>query len=235
MKIYAVNIEEIEEDMFNYNTYNNLLSKHTLSKAEKFNKFKDTVRTVVGELLIRYLLDKHSDLNGLLVTILRNDYGKPYLEDESKIFHFNISHSGCWVVCIIDNKPVGIDIEMICEIDVKSIISLFHPFEINKINEALDTLDYFYNVWTLKESVLKYTGKGLSIPLKSFYVDFLEDGPLINCEGNFPCDMNLHVKMYNFTELYKLAICSVNKNFPSSVIKIKALDILDYFKEKKKG
>ncbi|MEK4759864.1 4'-phosphopantetheinyl transferase superfamily protein [Viridibacillus sp. FSL E2-0187] len=235
MKIYAVNIEGIEENIFNYYKYNNIISKYTLSKAKKFNNFKDTVRTVVGELLIRYLLDKHYDLNGLTATILRNHYGKPYLEDESINFHFNISHSGGWVVCIIDNKPVGIDIEMTCEIDVKSIVSLFHPFEINKINEALDTLDYFYNVWTVKESVLKLTGKGLSIPLKSYYVDFLEDGPLINCEGSFPYDSNLHVKMYYFTELYKLSICSLNKNFPSSVLKINVQDILNYFKGEKEG
>ncbi|PGS41332.1 4-phosphopantetheinyl transferase [Bacillus cereus] len=235
MKIYVVNIENINEDMFNHYTYNSFLSEYTLSKARKFNNFKDTVRTTIGELLLRYLLEKHGCLNGLSATILRNLYGKPYLEDTTPNLHFNISHSGEWVVCIIDNNPVGIDIEMICEIDVKNIISLFHPFEANKINEAPDMINYFYNTWTVKESVLKLTGKGLSLPLKSFYIEFLEDGPFVNCDSSFPDDTNFHVKMYDFAKLYKLAVCSINKNFPSSVVKINVMDILDYFKDKQKG
>lgn len=43
--------------------------------------------------------------------------GKPVVRHIPS-FHFNLSHSGDWVVCAIDDAPVGIDIEEIKPIDL---------------------------------------------------------------------------------------------------------------------
>nr|WP_237391871.1 4'-phosphopantetheinyl transferase superfamily protein [Paenibacillus dendrobii] len=86
--------------------------------------------------------------------------------------HFNISHSGEWVVCALDSLPVGVDVEEIKEA----------PFEISKrffsreertflFNEAEEVRnESFYYIWTLKESYIKAIGQGLSYGLESFTV-----------------------------------------------------------------
>lgn len=38
------------------------------------------------------------------------EYGKPCIPDLPDA-HFNISHSGRWVICAFDSQPIGIDIE----------------------------------------------------------------------------------------------------------------------------
>ncbi len=44
--------------------------------------------------------------------IKKGEHGKPYIE-EIKNLHFSISHSGHWWVCVVDNQPIGMDIECI--------------------------------------------------------------------------------------------------------------------------
>ena len=49
----------------------------------------------------------------MIIAVLKfekNQYGKPYLSEHPD-FYFNISHSGEYVLCAIDNNPIGVDIE----------------------------------------------------------------------------------------------------------------------------
>ena len=51
----------------------------------------------------------------------------------------------------------------------------FHPQEIALLNKTTDEKlqqKLFFNLWSVKESYLKYTGSGLSTPLSSFEVCF---------------------------------------------------------------
>jgi 4'-phosphopantetheinyl transferase len=44
------------------------------------------------------------------IRINKNQYGKPYLKEYPN-FNFNISHSGEYVLCAVDDKSIGIDVE----------------------------------------------------------------------------------------------------------------------------
>lgn len=110
--------------------------------------------------------------------------GKPYLAKEPDI-HFNLSHSGEWAVCAISSSPVGVDIQH-CDEGRRDVASrFFHREEIR----YLDSLpqfrrdEGFYRLWTLKESFVKATGRGLDLPLRSFWVDIRRGRPQIDC-GN---------------------------------------------------
>nr|WP_084787523.1 hypothetical protein [Anaerobacillus alkalidiazotrophicus] len=58
-------------------------------------------------------------------------------------FHFNVSHSGNWVVCATDNQPIGIDIEEIKPIDFQIVYSFFSETEIRDIEEKTENESCF--------------------------------------------------------------------------------------------
>src|SRR5690606_20222165 len=61
-------------------------------------KFEKAQQSLLGELLIRYLLFKKLKLNNSMLVFSKTKYGKPLL-NSLKDFHFNISHSKDWIVC----------------------------------------------------------------------------------------------------------------------------------------
>jgi 4'-phosphopantetheinyl transferase len=92
------------------------------------------------------------------------------LKDYSNL-HFNISHSGDYVVVAFSDCPVGIDIEKNKGNRLKVAQRFFTQQELNDLflfAEEQEQVDYFYQLWTLKESYMKAIGKGISMSLDSF-------------------------------------------------------------------
>lgn len=96
----------------------------------------------------------------------QGEYGKPYLPDFPEI-HFNLSHSGSRVMCIVSTVEVGCDVEQIEPKRVGSVIRCLAESEQCLVKDSAQT---FFRIWTLKESFMKLTGKGFQIPFKSFEV-----------------------------------------------------------------
>ena len=116
----------------------------------------------------------HTGLQNKTLLFLTNQYEKPYLANISDI-HFNISHSGNFVVCALSDKTVGIDIEQVKPVELKIAKRFFSAGEYEFIAAKADNKTLaFYKIWTMKESYVKWEGKGLSMPLKSFNVLELE-------------------------------------------------------------
>lgn len=73
-------------------------------------------------------------------------------------------------------------------------------------------MDYFYELWVLKESYIKTIGKGLSIPLYSFFMYTYNNEIQVSSINN---PTNYLFSVHNLSSDYKLAICietSVNNN-----------------------
>ncbi len=145
-----------------------------------------------------------------------NEYGKPFVENFSD-FHFNLSHSGEWVVCTTANFNVGIDIEKGSEIEAFKLAHEFFSeedfYDISNMNSD-EQINYFYDLWTLKESYIKTIGKGLYIPLNSFSIK-KESRTLISYK-NIP--KNFYFKQYNIDSNYKLSACATRDEFPQEII-----------------
>jgi len=58
------------------------------------------------------------------IVLEENKYGKPYLQGYNNS-HLNLSHSGEYAVCAIDDKPVGIVLEEITEFDFDIVQKVF--------------------------------------------------------------------------------------------------------------
>lgn len=142
-----------------------------------------TFKFMAGRVLCSkaYLLLKEGLREYGITEDVRFEYGaheKPSLAGHPDI-HFNLSHCPNGVLCVIDNEPVGCDIERIpdtlkmdlvryccCEAEVAGITSSEHP----------ET--EFVRLWTMKESYLKLTGEGLRNDLKDLLTDFRRVSPV---------------------------------------------------------
>ncbi|MDU1847407.1 MAG: 4'-phosphopantetheinyl transferase superfamily protein [Niallia nealsonii] len=136
-------------------------------KIRSFYKIDDQLRTAIGWKLLNFILINKFQINEQDIVIKTNSYGKPFLYGNSNI-HFNISHSGNKVVCVVDKSPVGVDIEQMTKINIDELLPLLTKQE-QKIFNNIDSLkkkqSMFYRLWTLKESYLKAKGTGF---LESF-------------------------------------------------------------------
>ncbi|HFJ9466115.1 MULTISPECIES: 4'-phosphopantetheinyl transferase family protein [Bacillus cereus group] len=75
-----------------------------------------------------------------------------------------------------------------------------------QIKDHKEKLNYFYQIWTIKESYVKAIGKGLSVPLNSFKIG--EDSE----QG-----ANWFIKQYMIDELYCLSVCAKTSEFPEYI------------------
>jgi len=212
IEIFAVNVHTYIQPVL-FERILNYLSFEKRQKVEKFVRFEDAIRAAVAEVLIKYIvMVKVGDVDSVFD---KNEFGKPFLKDRLD-FHFNISHSGKWVICAIDSTPIGIDIEEVLPIDL-SIAAVFFTDE--EYQEILDRtgderLFYFYELWTLKESYLKAVGKGLFLPLNSFSI--ITHGKEIAIKSLVGLQ-NHHFKQYDIDRGYKIGVCANKSAFPKSV------------------
>ncbi len=133
----------------------------------KYRRWEDAQLSILGRLLLRYGLKLYNFTDS--EEIEYNEYNKPFLKNTE--LKFNISHSGDIVVCAItDACDIGVDIELIENIDVADFKFQMTENEWERVMTSSNSKSEFYNYWTQKEATLKAQGMGLSIPLLSFEV-----------------------------------------------------------------
>lgn len=105
-----------------------------------------------------------------------DENGKPFLTDYPQI-HFNLSHCRKGVICVIDDSPVGCDIEAIPDgLDPDLLGACFSTTEQEEILHAGDSRIEFARLWTRKEALLKLHGIGLVDALPALLASPLADG-----------------------------------------------------------
>ena len=171
------------------------VSEEKKIRISEFYRFEDSQHSLLGDVLVRYAICNRLGIKNDRLVFGSNGYGKPILLDPHGI-HFNISHSGSWVVCAIEDKKVGIDVELIKPINMKIAERFFSKDEYISLRNVPEKmrLKYFYMLWTLKESYIKAEGNGLNIPLSSFMVN-IESYNLYNSEGS-------EIKKYCFYQYF---------------------------------
>ena len=85
-----------------------------------------------------------------------NEHGKPYLEHGP---YFSISHCKEGIAVVIDETPVGIDIEHIRHADEDLIARVMNEEERLAIREL--GMRAFTRLWTQKEAIVKAEGTGI--------------------------------------------------------------------------
>lgn len=125
-----------------------LLSRHALATAEH----------EMGRELLRDILREHLGIEDYTISI--GEHGKPYLEGLP--YHFSISHSRGIVICVVSDKPIGVDIERLRDIPSGRVRALSERFFTKDEQEYLAKKEFgsrdFLFIWTRKEARSKFEG-----------------------------------------------------------------------------
>lgn len=212
--IYAVHIKNKLDKVIFYNLMS-FVSQEKRERIIRFHKIEDAQRTLVADILLRYIIFRRLGIRNKDIFFCRNEFGKPFLKHFNN-FHFNISHACEWVVCAAYNMPVGVDIEYMQPVDIDIAKRFYSMPEYNDLlnMDDSDRLPYFYDLWTLKESYIKAAGKGLSIPLDSFSFRNAGDNIMFETKNELS---ECYFKRFNIDSRYKMAVCGLADDFPCNV------------------
>ena len=149
--------------IFDYSdtTISQFVKEIPLSKREHIFKCKNQKRqrqSIVAEIVLKELLDQHTDIQYEQIEYVYNKNGKPYIKGNP--IYFNISHSNEYVSVVISDTEVGIDIQEINENTLKACKLVFtdevYQFLLEKNDIELSTY-----VYACKEAFIKQQGLSL--------------------------------------------------------------------------
>lgn len=166
-KLYIAEIEPLTKEAL-YEKALSLVGEQRREQAEKMKNPSDKARSAAAGLLLRYAVMQHAFISwdGSYHV---GGHGKPELPKEYGLY-FNLSHSGKYAVCAISDHNIGTDIQIHRGERENLAKRFFHPEELEYLKKADDRMKCFYDLWCLKESYIKYTGRGLGAGLNRFSV-----------------------------------------------------------------
>lgn len=151
------------------------LSIQEKTQAKKFVNTYLRERYIISHGVLRYLLAFYTKNNFQTIEYAKNQFGKPFLKNNSSKIHFNMSHSKDYAAYILAlDCQVGIDIEWKGRnIDVQELSCLVltenETAIFNELNSE-EKLNTFYDIWTKKEAILKALGQGLFYPMNQLEI-----------------------------------------------------------------
>ncbi len=190
----------------------NYLPSESREAVLRHKTAKGAQRSLLGELISRIIIGKKNAIETHELHFDKTIKGKPFLKDSN--VHFNISHSGDWVVLAVADIDVGIDVEKIRPINYRIATRFFSKQENSLLEKQEDNnkLNLFFDFWTLKESFLKLLGTGLTKSLSSFTILRKDDVFTLKENSNKKREA-VFFKQYDLAEDYKLSVCSYKNDF----------------------
>lgn len=220
-KTYIMDIRQLEDETA-FHSAVETLSPYRRQKIALLKHGKDKSRSLGASLALNEALKEY----GLEERSMEYDVGgqgKPMFRYYPEI-HFSISHSGEYAICSIGEEEIGSDIERVRSEKERLAERFFTEEELTWIRKAKlpkEREERIFRIWTMKESFLKVTGFGMSLPLKDFAVVIKDDGGIdLHHRVN---DKTYYMREYampeGFAEAagYKISVCSEDMDFASNV------------------
>ena len=201
IRLYALDVTALEDEAVFGQALACALPGRRL-KIDALALAKDRQRSLGAHLLLGWAL-KEEGTDIARERFDAGENGKPVCLSRPDIY-FSLSHSGDVALCALSDAPVGCDAEVIGRVTPAVAKRCFSPEEISAFRGEKDAVG-LCRLWTLKESALKCTGRGLSFPMRSLELSLGEDGPeLISAPDQGIYDLY----EYAFMDC-RLAICAL--------------------------
>lgn len=144
--------------------------------------------------------------------------GKPCLSGGG--VEFNLSHSGNLAACAVSALPVGVDVEAFRHFDEKLLRHICQERELANLRERAAPEDedrLFTELWTIKESFLKYLGTGILLPPREVCIEIGSGGTLRAVCGRYP-DAARDARFTQYAlEGHALTVCSPYREFTAEL------------------
>lgn len=128
-----------------------------------------------GRSLVRRTLSRYAEVPPEAWRFQLGSHGRPELAPDSPgpRLGFNLSHTEGCMVCLVSQDPeAGVDVEWTARPGktVELADRFFCSQEVSDLQELPEEerREQFFRYWTLKESYMKATGLGMSLPLDQF-------------------------------------------------------------------
>jgi 4'-phosphopantetheinyl transferase len=149
-----------------------LLEPAEIERVDKAYSAEVRLRFLAARAMQRTVLARYADVDPATLRFVTGEYGKPALAADFAALglHFNLTHTGGLVgLAVSRHRDVGFDAENLHErtTALKLARRYFTEEEARNL-EALPLSEQparFYSLWTLKESWMKATGRGIAAGL----------------------------------------------------------------------
>ncbi|MEZ8445464.1 4-phosphopantetheinyl transferase [Vibrio splendidus] len=182
--LWLCSLSNLDDQPDNVSQLKKRLTADEIAKVERYRMPSSQIQALYVRNYLRKVLSRYSDLMPEAWRFEYGEKGKPSLVVEQQLktgLNFNISHSKehlLIAVCQIEGKQVqlGVDIEHArSSTNIDSIMK--HYFSDKELADLLELSkeeqrERFFDLWALKESYIKATGKGLATSLRSFSFEF---------------------------------------------------------------
>ena len=226
VEVFVINaLRELSDEEFENALFR--LNPEQKERIMRYHFMADRKRGLIGILLAEYAISKAFGINPDEMRFEKNKYGKPHVAGKHGV-HYNISHSGDYVVCAVGSMPVGIDVQEIKGGNLDIADRFFSKEEKEAL--ALESSEdakrkLFYDIWSLKEAYIKCIGMGLSMPLEDFGVVQRDGEYELIVKGER--DEGYHFKKYDMPGSYSLCVCSKEDSFPTEYTELGYNEIIE--------
>ena len=203
---YFIDVTQLDNETL-FRDKLNLLSPYRQQKIALLKHEKDKYRSLGAGIALDHALETYG-LREKSIEYEFGEWGKPTLKYHPNI-HFSLSHSGDYAICSIGDKAMGNDIELIKQGRLKVADRFFAKEELDwmyAVQDEEEVTQRMFRIWTMKESFLKATGKGISLPLGDFAVVVDEEKQKIRVKHTFNAKY-YHMKEYSEIPGYRVAVC----------------------------
>lgn len=169
-------LDDDEASLSAFSQFTKLLSPEEQHKLQQYSAKTPQRQFLITRGMLRLLLSDYQPQiapNEWSIEIAAQ--GKPYIHNPlNEPLHFSISHTkGLLAIAFCQHPYIGLDIENQCrKTKVMDIAThFFSSHEVAYLKNMIDSeqqTETFFKIWTLKESLIKATGKGISVGLDKF-------------------------------------------------------------------
>ena len=199
------------------------LSRAERERAARFTFEREQARFISCRARLRLLLSRYVGGAPEKIVFRYEPQGKPMLAGSGVAgWQFNLSHSRDLAIMAFSRyDPVGIDLELIDSKFPRGEVApdILEADELRELSEvpSREQAAYFFQIWTMKEALLKAVGKGFSLDPKTIRMRL--DAELNPEIVSAPPDLN-------GASLHRL---SIQKEFAAALAVLAGVSRIDFF------
>lgn len=166
-----------------------------------------------GEYFAKSAIGHYCNTTPGTLVIERDGRGKPFCSGPQNAIHFNLSHSGRWIVCAVARRTLGIDIQKMTSLSApqkKALSQKILTEDEHRHYAALpdsEQSEFLYRTFSMKESCVKAVGLGLEIPFS--IITLQEEKNYFTWEYR---TTQYFIREYFPDPEYKLFLCSTQRS-----------------------